>query len=69
MSSNAIEAPEAVEVLEGRLKKASKSGAVQVIGSTYRLPFNDMLCIDMPRIDMPRLGYTCRFHTFLGQVT
>jgi hypothetical protein len=35
-----------------------------LIGSTYRLP-----CIDTPRIDMPRFGYTCRFHTFLGHVT
>jgi hypothetical protein len=35
-----------------------------VIGSTYRLP-----CIDMPRIDNTRFGYTFRFHTFHGHVT
>jgi hypothetical protein len=35
-----------------------------VIGSTYRLP-----CIDMPRIDIPRLGSTFRFHISHCHVT
>jgi hypothetical protein len=35
-----------------------------LICSTHRLP-----CIAMPRIDMPRLGSTCRLHIFLYHVT
>jgi hypothetical protein len=38
------------------LRTALPQGGM-VIGSTSRLP-----CNDMPRIDMPRLGSTCRFH-------
>jgi hypothetical protein len=56
------------EIVSGP-KGAGEEGVIEptqrsVIGSTYQLP-----CIDMPRIYMPRLECTCRFHIFHFHVT